>query len=83
MKSVALLCPYDCDHPGEEWTILRPWIMRFIGIDDTFRTWSQGFFGLKTFQQMTEESARMVITQVWLREGKNVLRVAERLSIGP
>lgn len=57
--------------------------MRFIGIDDTFRTWSQGFFGLKTFQQMTEESARMVITQVWLREGKNVLRVAERLSIGP
>jgi hypothetical protein len=69
MKSVALLCSYDCDHLGEEWTILRPRIMRSIGIDDTFRAWSQGFFSLKKFQQMTEESAEMIITQVWLREG--------------
>lgn len=32
---------------------------------------------------MTEEFAEMVIPQVWLREGKKVSRVAERLSISP
>jgi DNA-binding CsgD family transcriptional regulator len=32
---------------------------------------------------MTEEFAEVVIPQVWLREGKKVSRVAERLSISP
>ena len=57
--------------------------MRSIGIDETLRAWSQGIVGRKTFQQMTEEFAEVVIPQVWLREGKKVSRVAQRLSISP
>jgi DNA-binding NtrC family response regulator len=37
----------------------------------------------KTFQQMTEEFARLIIPKVWEREGRKVSRVAEELSISP
>ncbi len=83
MESTALLRSYDRDHLGEELAILKSKIMRSIGIDETLRAWSQGIVGRKTFQQMTEEFAEVVIPQVWLREGKKVSRVAARLSISP
>ena len=83
MESAALLRSYDRDHLGEELAILKSKIMRSIGIDETLRAWSQGVVGRKTFQQMTEEFAEVVIPQVWLREGKKVSRVAARLSISP
>jgi tetratricopeptide (TPR) repeat protein len=83
MESAALLRSYDRDHLGEELAILKSRIMRSTGIDDTLRAWSQGIVGHKTFQQMTEQFAEVVIPQVWLREGKKVSRVAERLSISP
>jgi tetratricopeptide (TPR) repeat protein len=83
LESAALLRSYDRDHLGEELAILKSKIMRAIGIDETLRAWSQGIVGRKTFQQMTEEFAEVVIPQVWLREGKKVSRVAERLSISP
>jgi DNA-binding NtrC family response regulator len=37
----------------------------------------------KSFQQMTEEFARIVIPKVWEREGRKVSRVAQKLSISP
>ncbi len=83
MESAALLRSYDRDHLGEELAILKSRIMRSTGIDDTLRAWSQGIVGHKTFQQITEQFAEVVIPQVWLREGKKVSRVAERLSISP
>jgi tetratricopeptide (TPR) repeat protein len=83
MESATLLRSYDRDHLGEELAILKSKIMRSIGIDETLRAWSQGIVGRKTFQQMTEEFAEVVIPQVWLREGKKVSRVATRLSISP
>jgi tetratricopeptide (TPR) repeat protein len=83
MESAALLRSYDRDHLGEELAVLKSKIMRSIGIDETLRAWSQGIVGRKTFQQMTEEFAEVVIPQVWLREGKKVSRVAARLSISP
>jgi tetratricopeptide (TPR) repeat protein len=83
MESAALLRSYDRDHLGEELAILKSRIMRSTGIDDTLRAWSQGIVGDKTFQQITEQFAEVVIPQVWLREDKKVSRVAERLSISP
>jgi DNA-binding NtrC family response regulator len=47
------------------------------------RAWSAGIVENKTFQEMTEEFARMVIPKVWEREGRKVSRVAEKLSISP
>jgi len=39
--------------------------------------------GDKAFQQIAEEFAEIVIPKVWIREGKKIARVAERLSISP
>ena len=57
--------------------------MQASGINDALRGWSEGLVGDKTFQQVTEEFAEIVIPKVWLREGRNITRVAVALSISP
>jgi len=52
-------------------------------VNSTLRAWSQGSVGDKTFQQVAEEFAELVIPKVWEREGRKVSRVATRLSISP
>ncbi len=49
----------------------------------TLKAWSQGAVGDKTFRQISEEFAEIVIARVWEREGRKVSRVATRLSISP
>jgi tetratricopeptide (TPR) repeat protein len=62
---------------------LKAVVLRARPIDATLRAWSSGAVGDKSFQQMTEEFARIVIPKVWEREGCKVSRVAEKLSISP
>jgi hypothetical protein len=62
---------------------LKSHIMQASGINDTLRGWSEGLVGDKTFQQITEEFAEIVIPKVWLREDKKISRVAECLSVSP
>jgi hypothetical protein len=52
-------------------------------VDPVLKAWSQGAVGEKTFQQISEEFAEIVISRVWEREGRKVSRVAARLSISP
>jgi len=78
-----LLSPEDRDHVWEEMLLLKSRVLRASGIDDTLRAWSEGMVGDKTFQQVAEEFAEIVIPKVWAREGKKVSRVAERLSVSP
>jgi hypothetical protein len=52
-------------------------------MDETLRAWSEGIVGDKTFQQIQEEFAELVIPKVWIREGQNISRVVERLSVSP
>jgi tetratricopeptide (TPR) repeat protein len=73
----------DRDHLWEEMAMLKSRILRVSKIDDTLRTWSEGMLGDKTFQQVSEEFAEIVIPKVWAREGRKVLRVAKKLSISP
>jgi DNA-binding NtrC family response regulator len=47
------------------------------------REWSQGLIGDKTFRQITEDFAHIIIPKVWEREERKVSRVAARLSISP
>ena len=47
------------------------------------RGWSEGIVRNKTFQQITEEFAEIVIPKVWLRENRKISRVAASLSISP
>src|SRR5579884_2066872 len=79
----ALIGSEDRDHLWEEMAMLKSRILRVSKIDDTLLTWSEGMLGDKTFQQVTEEFAEIVIPKVWAREGRKVLRVAKKLSISP
>ena len=58
-------------------------ILRKGSIDPALKAWSQGAVGGKTFRQISEEFAEIVIARVWEREGRKVSRVAARLSISP
>jgi tetratricopeptide (TPR) repeat protein len=78
-----LLSPDDRDHLSKELFLLKSRIARAIGIDQTLRSWSEGFTDGKTFQQVTEEFAEIVIPKVWNREGRKISKVAEKLSISP
>jgi tetratricopeptide (TPR) repeat protein len=73
----------DLDHLSKQLSSLKTRILRATGVDEMLRAWSEGIVGDKTFQQVTEEFAELVIPKVWAREGKKIARVAERLSISP
>jgi tetratricopeptide (TPR) repeat protein len=82
-RAATFLRSDDRDHLWEELIALKSRILRASGVDETLRAWSEGMVGEKTFQQVTEEFAEIVIPKVWSREGKKVSRVAEKLSISP
>jgi hypothetical protein len=73
----------DLDHISKQLNLLKARIMRATGVDEMLRAWSEGILGEKTFQQVSEEFAELVIPKVWMREGKKIARVAEQLSISP
>jgi tetratricopeptide (TPR) repeat protein len=58
-------------------------ILRKGSVHPALKAWSQGAVGEKTFRQISEEFAEIVIAQVWEREGRKVSRAASRLSISP
>ncbi|MGA2334390.1 MAG: hypothetical protein WA383_04415 [Terriglobales bacterium] len=58
-------------------------ILRKASVHPALKAWSQGAVGEKTFRQISEEFAEIVIAQVWEHEGRKVSRVAARLSISP
>ncbi|MBV9610753.1 MAG: tetratricopeptide repeat protein [Acidobacteria bacterium] len=74
------------DHSSSDWQDLQTLRAKIYGtgnVDSTLRAWSQGFVGDKTFRQMTDQFAELVIPKVWKREGCKVSRVATKLSISP
>lgn len=83
LQASALLQPEDRDHLWEDLIQLKSRVLGSSGIDETLRAWSEGMVGDKTFQQITEEFAEIVIPKVWTRESKKISRVAQRLSISP
>ena len=71
------------DSAWEDLESLKAKLLRSGSINPTLRAWSQGSVGDKTFQQISEEFAEMIIPKVWEREGRKVSRVAARLSVSP
>ena len=82
-EAAAFIGPGESDHLTEDLAALKSKIVRASGISDTLRCWSEGMVGDKSFQQITEEFAEIVIPKVWQREGCKISRVAERLSVSP
>jgi hypothetical protein len=81
--AAALLKPAHQDYVWRELQDLKRKLRGAGNVNSTLREWSQGIVGNKTFQQVSEEFAAIVIPKVWRRENCKVARVAARLSISP
>jgi tetratricopeptide (TPR) repeat protein len=81
--AAALLNPASHDYVHRELQELRKKLRGVGSINSTLREWSQGIVGHKTFQEVSEEFAAIVIPKVWRREGCKVARVAAKLSVSP
>jgi tetratricopeptide (TPR) repeat protein len=81
--ATTLLRPEGQDYIWDDLQLLKAQILRKGRLDTVLREWSQGLVGEKSFQQITEEFATIVIPRVWEREARKVSRVAERLSVSP
>jgi tetratricopeptide (TPR) repeat protein len=81
--AAALLKTEGFDPLWEDVRTLRAKITRATGVDATLRAWSQGDVGEKTFQQLTEEFAELIIPKIWEQENRKISRVATRLSVSP
>jgi len=82
-QASALLTENDRDHLFKELVGLKERLLRSTEVDRTLKLWSDGQLGGKTFQQVEEEFAELVIPKVWASLGKNVTRVANELSMSP
>ncbi len=71
------------DNIWQDLQALRARILREGSVDPALKAWSQGAVGEKSFRQISDEFAEIVIARVWEREGRKVSRVATRLSISP
>ena len=81
--AASFLRTVDYDDLGEQLQLLKQKLARRGSVDPVLRSWTQGITGDKTFQQMTEQFAELVIPRVWEKEGKKISRVARRLSVSP
>jgi tetratricopeptide (TPR) repeat protein len=84
-QAVALLHPEGSEkqYVWDDLENLKSKVLHARPVDPQLRAWSAGVVEDKSFSQLTEEFARMVIPKVWEREGRKVSRVAEKLSISP
>lgn len=82
-EATALLLSANHDYVWKELQELKRRLRGAGNINPTLREWSQGIVGPKSFQQVSEEFAAIVIPKVWRREGCKVARVAARLAISP
>jgi tetratricopeptide (TPR) repeat protein len=82
-QAVALSKDGHAENAWEDLQVLKTKVLRSGSVHPTLRAWSQGSVGDKTFQQISEEFAEIVIPRVWEREGRKISRVAARLSISP
>ena len=71
------------DHIWEDLQTLKSKVVRGGNLDSTLQAWSQGVVGERSFQQLTEDFADLIIPKVWEHEGRKVARVARRLSVSP
>lgn len=82
-QATTLLTPGNRDYGWRQLQALKSKLNTAGSVDGILREWSRGSVGKKTFQQITEDFAAMVIPKVWQQEECKVSRVAKRLSISP
>jgi tetratricopeptide (TPR) repeat protein len=81
--AISLSKDGHAENAWEDLQTLKTKVLRGGSVNPTLRAWSQGSVGDKTFQQISEEFAELIIPKVWEREDRKVARVAARLSMSP
>ncbi len=82
-RAGSLLDPFNRDHLVKELAGLKALILKTADVEEPLRRWSNGQLGNKTFLQVQEEFAELVIPKVWMNLGRNVAEVARQLSMSP
>ncbi|HVV45885.1 MAG TPA: tetratricopeptide repeat protein, partial [Bryobacteraceae bacterium] len=82
-QAAALLKNEVQDHIWEDLQMLKAKVVRGGSLDATLQAWSQGVVGDRSFQQLTEDFADLIIPKIWEHESRKVARVAKRLSVSP
>lgn len=82
-QAVSMSKGVHAEGAWEDLKTLNARVLRASSVNPMLRAWSQGSVGNKTFQQITEEFAELIIPKIWEREGRKISRVATRLSISP
>ncbi|HEY0264519.1 MAG TPA: hypothetical protein VGC07_08345 [Granulicella sp.] len=81
--AAELLNREERDHLFNELNVLRKKIAQSQTLDHTWRRWVSGDMDGKTYGQIEEDFAAIIIPQVWMKLGQNITRVAQHLSISP
>lgn len=71
------------DYISRQLQVLKNKLASVGAIEPMLREWSRGVLGNRTFQEVTEEFAAIVIPRVWQRENCKISRVAAILAISP
>jgi tetratricopeptide (TPR) repeat protein len=82
-KAVEFLEPGVQDYIWEDFRVLKRRLSENVTLEPKLLQWAQGEAGAKTFRQLKEDFADLVIPRTWEQEERKISRVAARLSISP
>jgi tetratricopeptide (TPR) repeat protein len=82
-KAATYLQPGLRDYLWSDFQTLKRRLLENATLESKLMQWAQGEIGEKTFRQLEDEFASLVIPRAWEQERKKVSRVAARLSISP
>jgi tetratricopeptide (TPR) repeat protein len=82
-KAATYLEPGLRDYLWSDFQTLKRRLLENATLESKLMQWAQGEIGEKTFRQLEDEFASLVIPRAWEQERKKVSRVAARLSISP
>jgi len=82
-RAATYLEPGVHDQVWEDFQILKRRMLESAPLENYLMRWAQGDVGDKTFRELDQEFADLVISRAWNQEERKVSRVATRLSISP
>jgi tetratricopeptide (TPR) repeat protein len=82
-RAASYIEPGVRDHIWQDFQILRKRLLENASLEPKLLQWAHGEIGEKTFRQLEEDFADLVIPRLWEEEKRKVSRVASRLSVSP
>jgi tetratricopeptide (TPR) repeat protein len=82
-KAAAYLEPGVRDYIWEDFQLLKRRLLENAALEPKLLQWAHGEIGQKTFRQLEEDFADLVIPRLWEEDERKVSRVAARLSVSP